>query len=158
MELAKENADRQDDEATIKLLAQLKEKLHIGDMSKARRAAHNLSWMQEAGFDILKDALIGKSSIGTKIAAAYGLRCVRGRLKKKVLEVLLEGLKSPNANTRRVCTKTALTLTAKPKTKSPSAADPGRKKTAINQFPNASGRAIYPGSSPLQNQPVGNPA
>ena len=118
MEATRETAQPQNNEAAIKLLAQLKEKLHCGDMSKARRAAHNLSWMQEAGFEILKEGLVGKSSIGTKIAAAYGLRSVRGRMKEKVLEALLQGLKSTNANTRRVCTKTAMMLTAKPRAKS----------------------------------------
>jgi hypothetical protein len=108
----------QSQEAVEKLLAQLKEKLYCGDMSKARRAAHDLSWKQEAGFEILKNALIGRTSIGTKIAAAYGLRSMRGRMKKMVLEVLLEGLKSPNANTKRVSAKTALIMTKKSKAKS----------------------------------------
>jgi HEAT repeat protein len=118
MEANSQNSTPQDSAAVEVLLAQLKEKLYIGDMSKARRAAHNLSWMQEAGFEILKNALLDKSSIGTKISAAYGLRSMRGRMKKMALEVLLEGLKSPNANTRRVCTKTALMMTAKSKPKS----------------------------------------
>jgi hypothetical protein len=113
MEPKSQIASSQNDVEAVKLLAQLKEKLYCGDMSKARRAAHNLSWKQEAGFDILKEGLLGRTSIGTKIAAAYGLRSVRGRMRKKVLEVLLEGLKSSNANTRRVCTKTALMLTKK---------------------------------------------
>jgi HEAT repeat protein len=118
MESKSQNKDVKCDEATLELLAQLKDKLYIGDMSKSRRAAHNLSWMQEAGFEILKNALLDKSPVGTKIAAAYGLRSMRGRMKKMALEVLLQGLKSPNANTRRVCTKTALMMTAKSKPKS----------------------------------------
>ena len=118
MKLESQIASPQIDEEAAKLLSQLKEKLYCGDMSKARRAAHDLSWKQEAGFDVLKEALLGRSSIGTKIAAAYGFRSVRGRMKKKTLEILLQGLKSSNANTRRVCTKTALILTAKPKPKS----------------------------------------
>jgi hypothetical protein len=61
MESENKIADDQRDEATLKLLAQLKEQLYSGNMSKARRAAHNLSWMQEAGFTILKDALLDKS-------------------------------------------------------------------------------------------------
>jgi hypothetical protein len=124
MEAKSQNSGPQDAAAVEMLLAQLKEKLHIGDMSKARRAAHNLSWMQEAGFNILKDALLEKSSIGTKIAAAYGLRSMRGRMKKMALEVLLQGLKSPNANTRRVCTKTAIMMTTKSKPKSKPAPKP----------------------------------
>lgn len=97
----------------VAMLESLKDKLYSGNMSAARRAAHNLSWMQENGFDILKQGLIGRTSIGTKIASAYGLRSMNGRMKKMVLEVLLEGLKSPNANTRRVCAKTALIMTKK---------------------------------------------
>jgi hypothetical protein len=130
----------QNDEAAAKLLAQLREKLYCGDMSKARRAAHDLSWKQEAGFEILKQALIGRSSIGTKISAAYGLRSVRGRMKKKALEVLLEGLKSPNANTRRVCAKTALMLTKKPQAKQVSQSNDGSKKFGSKTSPTAAGR------------------
>ena len=130
MEAKSQNPVQQDAAAVELLLAQLKEKLYIGDMSKARRAAHNLSWMQEAGFNILKDALLDKSSIGTKISAAYGLRSMRGRMKKMALEVLLQGLKSPNDNTRRVCTKTALMMTAKSKPKSKPAAKPKPVSTA----------------------------
>jgi hypothetical protein len=110
----------QNDEATARLLSQLNEKLRCGDMSRARRAAHDLSWKQEAGFEILKDALLNKSSIGTKIAAAYGLRSMRGRMKKMALEALLQGLKSPNDNTRRVCAKTAMMMTKKLQPKPPS--------------------------------------
>ena len=109
-------------EAAEKLLAQLKEKLYCGNMSRARLAAHDLSWKQEAGLEILKNALIGRTSIGTKIAAAYGLRLMRGRMRKMVLEVLLQGLKSPNANTKRVCTKTALMMTKKPQKPAPAPA------------------------------------
>jgi hypothetical protein len=152
MEPKREISSRQNDDAAIKLLAQLKEKLHSGDMSKARRAAHNLSWMQDAGFDILKQALLNKSSIGTKIAAAYGLRCMRGRMRKTVLEVLLQGLQSPNDNTRRVCTKTALMLTGKTQTKSVSESDQGSKKFKLREIPAANGKAIHPGSSSVQHE------
>jgi hypothetical protein len=126
MEPESQIPNSQNDEAALRLLVQLKEKLYCGDMSKARRAAHDLSWKQEAGLDILKEALIGRSSIGTKIAAAYGLRSVRGRMKRKALEVLLEGLKSPNDNTRRVCTKTALILAKKTHANPAPQSNPGR--------------------------------
>jgi len=46
---------REKDEASIKLLAQLREKLYSEHVGTARRAAFNLSWMQEDGLEILKE-------------------------------------------------------------------------------------------------------
>ncbi|MDO8303980.1 MAG: hypothetical protein Q7T18_12145 [Sedimentisphaerales bacterium] len=150
MEQKQELPVRQCDEATIQLLAQLHEKLYCGNMSRARRAAHNLSWMQDAGFDILKDGLLGNSSIGTKISAAYGLRCMRGRMKKMALEVLLQGLQSANDNTRRVCAKTAILLTKKTKTKPAS----GSPRSSIKEVP-AQGNRPAPTMNPaLQKRPA----
>ena len=143
MEQKKEITSTQTDEASIRLLAQLKDKLHSGDMSRARRAAHNLSWMQDAGFDILKDALLNKSSIGTKIAAAYGLRSMRGRMKKLVLEVFLQGLQSPNDNTKRVCTKTALMLTKKTQPKPAYQYERGSEKFKVKEIPAAGSKPTY---------------
>jgi HEAT repeat protein len=90
-----------DDEA-IKLLMKLKEQLRSSDASNRRRAAFNLSWMQEDGLEILKEALTGGNHITTKNAAAYGLRKMRGRMKKVALEVLNQGLKHPDSSTRQV--------------------------------------------------------
>lgn len=90
-----------DDEA-IKLLRKLKEQLRSSDASTRRRAAYNLSWMQEDGLEILKEALVGNNHITTKNAAAYGLRKMRGRMKKIALDVLNQGLKHRDSSTRQV--------------------------------------------------------
>ena len=96
---------REKDEASIELLSQLREKLHSGDISTARRAAFNLSWMQEDGLDILKEALFGDFPRTAKKAAAYGLRNMHGRMKKMALELLTKGLKRPDRVTKEACEK-----------------------------------------------------
>lgn len=93
---------RAKDEEAVKLLGKLKEQLRSSDASTRRRAAFNLSWMQEDGLDILKEALTGNSHITAKNAAAYGLRKMRGRMKKMALDVLNQGLKHPDGSTRQV--------------------------------------------------------
>jgi len=93
---------REKDEAAIKLLEKLKEQLRSSDASSRRKAAYNLSWMQEDGLDILTEALTGSGHITTKNAAAYGLRKMRGRMKKKALEALNSGLKHSDGSTRQV--------------------------------------------------------
>ena len=40
-----------------------------------------------------------------KSAAAYGLRKMRGRMKKQAMTLLVEGLKHENVDTRQVCAK-----------------------------------------------------
>lgn len=94
---------REKDQASIKLLEKLREQLHSSNGSTARRAAFNLSWMQEDGLDILKEALFSDAARRAKSAAVYGLRKMRGRMKKGALKVLSEGLKYPDATTAEVC-------------------------------------------------------
>jgi len=105
----REISGREKDEASIKLLEQLRERLYSDDSSGARRAAFNLSWMQEDGLDILKEALFGRAGNRTKSAAAYGLRKMHGRMKKMALEVFKKGLAHANRGTRDVC-RSALSL------------------------------------------------
>ncbi|MHC4425228.1 MAG: hypothetical protein ACYSYV_03925 [Planctomycetota bacterium] len=100
---------REKDEAAIRLLEKLREQLDSAHASNRRRAAFNLSWMQEDGLEILKGALFGRAPITTKNAATYGLRKMRGRMKKLALEVLRQGLKHSDGSTREVC-KSALRL------------------------------------------------
>ena len=89
--------------AAIRLLEKLREQLHSPHASNRRRAAFNLSWMQEDGLEILKSALFGGSSVTTKNAAAYGLRNMRGRMKKMALDVLKQGLKLRDSSTSQTC-------------------------------------------------------
>jgi HEAT repeat protein len=94
---------REKNEASIQLLEKLQEQLHSTNASIRRRAAFNLSWMQEDGLDILKEILLGNVQVTTKNAAAYGLRKMQGRMKKKALEVLKQGLTKHNSSTSEIC-------------------------------------------------------
>ena len=94
---------REKDEAAVKLLAKLRDQLYSSNISIVRQSAFNLSWMQEDGLDILVEALFGDASRRTKGAAAYGLRKMRGRMRKKAEEVLVEGLNHPNSATAEIC-------------------------------------------------------
>jgi hypothetical protein len=96
---------REKDQAAIIKLEQLREKVYAENPSVARHAAFNLSWMQEDGYDILKEALFGTACRATKGAAAYGLRKMRGRMKKNGIALLVEGLRHSNEGTRQVCAR-----------------------------------------------------
>ena len=101
---------RETDQAAIECLELLREKLYSEDISIARRAAFNLSRMQEDGLEILKEVLFGNFPRTAKIAAAYGLRRMQGRMKRMALEVLEQGLKHRDNNTRTVCEKALLLI------------------------------------------------
>ena len=108
--------DRQRDPASIELLVRLRDKLLQGDISTARKAAHNLSWKQEDGLAILKEVLFCNYSRTAKKAAAYGLRSMNGRMKKLGIEVLEQGLNHIDRTTKESCVK-ALQLIEKPAVK-----------------------------------------
>jgi hypothetical protein len=91
---------REKDEAAIALLAKLREKLHSEEISLARKAAFNLSWLQEDGLDILLEALFGSFPRDTKKAAAYGLRSMNGRMRKLAEEALTKVWAAPTASPR----------------------------------------------------------
>jgi HEAT repeat protein len=124
---------REKDEEAIKLLGKLKEQLRSSDASNRRRAAFNLSWMQEDGLEILKEALTGGNHITTKNAAAYGLRKMRGRMKKVALEVLNQGLKHPDSSTRQVSTS-ALQLLGQKVPAGSAQKKPAVKKSRIREI------------------------
>jgi hypothetical protein len=96
---------REKDEAAVALLAQLREKLHSGEISLARKAAYTLSWMQEDGLDILVEALFGSFPRDTTKAAAYGLRSMNGRMRKLAEAALTKGLTYSNRITKDACAK-----------------------------------------------------
>jgi hypothetical protein len=111
MRLEKRNpSGREKDEASIELLAKLREQLYSSNVSTVRQSAFNLSWMQDDGLDILREALFAKSSRRTKGAAAYGLRKMRGRMRQKAEEVLIEGLKHPDGKTAEICGNALIVL------------------------------------------------
>lgn len=101
---------REKDAAAVALLAKLREQLYCSNISTIRQSAFNLSWMQEDGLDILQEALFGVSAWRTKGAAAYGLRKMRGRMRKAAEEVLVEGLKHPDAKTAEICANALIVL------------------------------------------------
>ena len=103
------SSGREKDQAAIELLRQLTRKLCSNDITTARLAAFNLSWMQEDGLAILTQVLLGDFSRTSKKAAAYGLRSMKGRMKKLALEVLEQGLKHRDRTTKAACVK-ALSL------------------------------------------------
>jgi len=97
------------DEATIEKLKQLRLKLMSPDISRARVAGFQLSWLQEDGMAVLQEALFGNYSQTTKRAAGYGMRSMRGRMKKVAIEVLEKGVEHQDRLTRDV-SKTSLGL------------------------------------------------
>lgn len=101
----KKPSERQREAATIELLKKLREKLCSDHISSARVAAYNLSWLQEDGLAILKETLFGQYSRTTKKAAAYGLRNMKGRMKKLATEVLEQGLNHADTTTQSACLK-----------------------------------------------------
>jgi hypothetical protein len=99
----REPSGREKNQETVVLLERLREKVYCDNPSAARHAAFNLSWMQDDGFEILKEALYSNANRAAKGAAAYGLRKMRGRMSKPALALLEEGLKHDNEGTRQVC-------------------------------------------------------
>ena len=111
MKLEKRQASgREKDEAAVKLLAKLREQLYSSNISTVRQSAFNLSWMQEDGLDILKEALLGDSPRRAKSAAAYGLRKMRGRMRKQAEDALVEGLGHSDPKTAEICRNALLVL------------------------------------------------
>ncbi|NQV35960.1 MAG: hypothetical protein HQ515_24930 [Phycisphaeraceae bacterium] len=98
---------REKDEAAIELLVTLREQLHSTNTTVARQTAFNLSWLQEDGFDILKEAMFLSKSKRTKNAATYGLRKMRGRMAKPGLALIEEGANGDDPVTAEIC-KSAL--------------------------------------------------
>ncbi len=136
---------REKDEAAIALLAQLRERLHSQEISVARNAAFNLSWMQEDGLDILVEALFGGFSRDTKKAAAYGLRSMNGRMRKLAEEALTKGLASSNRITKDACAKSLQLMREGPSLQKPSF----QKKS---QRPRRPGIGEFRGRGPARNQ------
>ncbi|MCP4263387.1 MAG: hypothetical protein GY774_38655 [Planctomycetes bacterium] len=137
----KELSGREKDEASIKLLKRLREQLYSHDASNRRRAAYKLSWMQEDGLDILKATLFGNCPVPSKNAAAYGLRKMRGRMKKMALEVLEKGLKHRDNAIRGIC-RNALQMLGQKVPKKAAPRKPPVSHLAIREIPrkNNSGR------------------
>ena len=125
------SSGREIDEASIELLKQLTQKLCSNDISTARLAAFNLSWMQEDGLAILTKILYGNFPRTAKKAAAYGLRSMKGRMKKMATEVLEKGLKHRDRTTRAACVKALSLMRGEAPTKGGSRKNRSSGKTQI---------------------------
>lgn len=155
MQSKKTNApDPKRDAEALELLRKLREKLFSRDISSARLAARNLSWLQEDGLAILKEALFGNYPGSAKKAAAYGLRSMKGRMKKMAMEVLEQGLNSQDHALQQISSK-SISLAKGETPPRPPRRGPSRGKRVIrdirNQRPNGSpqspivrGRRNYP--------------
>lgn len=143
MNTEKQNqTERVRDEQTIAQLKDLSQKLFSGDINKARLAAHQLSWMQEDGFTILKLALFGRYPRDTKKAAAYGLRSMKGRMKKVAIELLQEGLRDRDRTTKAASKKALQLMKILPPERRPQ-----------KPKPQGSNRPQRPGQQRIQNLP-----
>ncbi len=105
---------REKDEEALKLLEKLREQLYSSNISTVRQSAFHLSWMQEDGLDILREALLGDTPRRAKSAAAYGLRKMRGRMRKSAEETLVEGAAHPDPATADIA-RNALSVLKKGK-------------------------------------------
>jgi hypothetical protein len=124
---------REKDQVAIELLRQLTRKLCSNDITTARLAAFNLSWMQEDGLAILTQVLLGDFSRTSKKAAAYGLRSMKGRMKKPAMEVLTQGLKHRDRTTKAACAKALSLIKDKTAKKADSSESPIADKPDIRQ-------------------------
>ena len=121
------------DAEAIERLRQLREKLLSNNISTARVAGHNLSWLQEDGLAILKEVLFGDYSRDAKRAAAYGLRSMHGRMKKMAAEVLEQGLEHSDRTTKDACVKSLAILKGEAPKKSGSDKKSGSGKFRIKE-------------------------
>jgi len=121
------------DQAAIELLRQLTRKLCSNDITIARLAAFNLSWMQEDGLAILTQVLLGDFSRTSKKAAAYGLRSMKGRMKKPAMDVLKQGLKHRDRTTKAACVKALSLIKDKTANKAGSPENPIENKSDIHR-------------------------
>jgi hypothetical protein len=123
-------------EESAKALEQLGRKLCSDNSSIARKSAYNLSWLQEDGLEVLKKALFTNNSRRTKHAAAYGMRSMRGRMKKQALVVLEEGLRHSNSIVRDICNEAIGIMKGPGKAKSVAKkSQQGGSKPAIRSIP-----------------------
>lgn len=127
--------NQQTNEGKKNPLEKLREQLYSSNGSIRRQAGFNLSWMQEDGLEILKGVLFSDSPTTTKNAAAYGLRKMRGRMKKMALETLKAGLQHENSAIRNVCTKALELMGEKTPAEKPTAKKKTPAKLKIKEIP-----------------------
>jgi hypothetical protein len=131
---------REKDAEFAELLDKLRVKLYCDNISVARRAAYNLSWLQEDGLDILKEALYSDTGRVTKTAAAYGLRNMRGRMKQLALDCFQQGLEHSSRNVRAASERALALLSRKRQPKPAPRGAAKRGKFKIQDVPNGNVR------------------
>jgi hypothetical protein len=99
--------------------------------------------MQEDGLEILKDTLFGNCPVPSRNAAAYGLRKMRGRMKKAALEILGQGLKHRDNSTRGIC-RNALQMLGQKVPKMAAPKKPPVSHLAIRELPKKRGLGRRP--------------
>jgi hypothetical protein len=92
--------------------------------------------MQEDGLAILTETLMGNYSRTTKKAAAYGLRSMKGRMKKLALEVLEQGLRHRDRTTKAACVKALSLIKNGARKKDASQSKPDSKESQIKEIKN----------------------
>ncbi len=148
---------REKDEASIELLEKLREELYSSNISTVRQSAFRLSWMQEDGLDILREALLSDTPRRAKSAAAYGLRKMRGRMKKRAEETLAEGTTSPDRGTADIARNALLVIkkakTAPRRPPRPAGKRPGKFEIRDIKGQERPGRQPQRGRRPDDHQP-----
>jgi hypothetical protein len=144
------------DPAAIEKLRQLTRKLCSNDITTARLAAFNLSWMQEDGLAILTKILLGDFSRTTKKAAAYGLRSMRGRMKKPATEVLEQGCKNRDRTTRAACIKALAIMKGEAPPKGNSGKNRRKPKIPIKEIKDSSRRDTTKTPTDKNSKTTGN--
>ena len=84
--------------------------------------------------------MLGDFSRTTKKAAAYGLRSMKGRMKKPATEVLEQGCKNRNRTTRAACIKALAITKGEAVPKSNSGRNRRKPRTPIKEIKNSSPR------------------
>jgi hypothetical protein len=136
----REPSGREKNESAVERLEQLREKLYFAENSSARRtAAFRLSWMQEDGFEILSEVLFGdKADKPSRTAAAYGLRSMRGRMKKIARQALTEGAESEKKEIQDVCRHALKIIEKRKNARKPTRKPQNKRKKKIKEFKNVS--------------------
>ncbi len=127
-------AERDGSEASVKRMRKLRERLLSSKASVRRQSAFNLSWLQEDGLEVLREVLYGDCSASVKNSVAYGLRRMRGRMKKMATEILREGLKGYDHTTCEVC-RTALVMMGEQVPEKASSDEKKAGRLKINEIP-----------------------
>lgn len=115
MKLSKRKpSGREKDAESLQELETLREQLYGSNLTAVRQCAFHLSWLQEDGLEILKEALYSRASRRTKGAASYGIRKMRGRMRGPAKQVLIEGTEHSSRDTAEIC-RNALRVLEDPK-------------------------------------------